>query len=134
MRIKKPAKRGSIALISILIITSILLIVVTGMAEGHVSILSQYNDDVMGKSSFYGAESCLEETIRRVEVDMDFAGTTIQRGENSNCTTTVSGGANVKDIAVTNIEGNYTQQFEGQISITQNGTANNALLTAWKKI
>lgn len=128
-------KRGSIALISILLITSILLIVVTGMAEAHMSILFQSNDNIMGKRAYYGSESCLEETIRRLELDTAFAGTTITEDAATYCTTAVTGPGNVKSITVTNVEnGIYTQQFEGEISITQNGTANNALLTGWNKI
>jgi len=128
-------KRGSIALISILLITSILLIVVTGMAEAHMSILFQSNDNVMGKHSYYGAESCLEETIRRLELNTAFTGTTINEDAATYCSTAVTGSGNVKDISVTDVEnGVYTQQFEGEISITQNGTANNALLTGWSKI
>jgi hypothetical protein len=132
---KISTKRGSIALISILLITSILLIVVTGMAEAHMSILFQYNNNVMGMSSYYGAESCLEETIRRLEQDTAFTGTTITDDAVTFCSTAVSGAGNIKTISVTNVEnGIYTQQFEGSISITQSGTANNALLTGWKKI
>ena len=130
----KNTKRGSLALISVLVVTSILLILAAGMAEAHISTLYQYNDDFMGKSVYYGAESCLEEAIRRVELDTGFTGTTISGDENSSCTTVVSGGANDKDIAVTSLEGIYTQEFEGHISVTENGTANNALLTEWKKI
>ena len=130
---KVKVKSGSIALISVLVIVSILLILAVGMAEAHVSIMTQYQDEVMNKGVFYGSESCLEESIHRLELNPAFSGTTIQREDGSACTTTVTGSENSKQIVVTAMDGVFTQEFEGDITITPNGTANNALLTSWKK-
>lgn len=135
MKNTQKRKQGSVALISVLIICAFLLIIVMGMSEARLSTGYQYVDSYSSKISYYDAESCLEETIHRLEMDTSFQGTTLlvpQTG--SVCTSTVSGGNNIKDIVISDINGNYTQQYSGQISITQNGTANNAVLLKWQKI
>jgi hypothetical protein len=126
-------KSGSIALISVLIISAMLLIMVVGMAEAHVSVLYQYQDDLLSKSSFYFAESCLEETVRNFERDVSISGITITESADKECVTTISGSGSVRDVSVTTVDSGYTQNFTGQISYTQTGVVTNASLIHWEK-
>jgi hypothetical protein len=126
-------KSGSVALISVLVVSAILLILVSSMLETHISISNQFLSDYNDRVGYYDSESCLEEAIRKLEADMNFGGSSILDENGSRCTSTVSGSGNTKDISIMNFNGDYTQQYQGQISITVNGTANNAILLNWDK-
>jgi len=126
-------KSGSVALISVLVISAILLILVSSMAETHISVSNQFFNDYNDRLGYYDSESCLEEAIRKLELDVNFSGSSIRNESGTGCTSTVSGSGNTKDISILNIRGDYTQQYQGQISITVNGTVNNAILLNWDK-
>ena len=70
-------KRGSIALISLLIISAFTLLIVLAASEASISTYQIYLNESSGETAYYGAESCLEEAIMRIEGDSDFSGTTL---------------------------------------------------------
>ena len=127
-------KSGSVALISVLVISAILLILVSSMAETHISVSNQFFNDYNDRLGYYDSESCLEEAIRKLELDVNFSGSSILNESGTACTSTVTGSGNTKNISIVNVRGDYTQQYQGQISITVNGTVNNAILINWNKI
>ncbi|MBP9718559.1 hypothetical protein KBD59_04675 [Candidatus Gracilibacteria bacterium] len=124
---------GSIALISILIISAFTLILVVGMSETNILTSTYWLNANASKNTYYGAESCLEEGMKRLKADAAFVTTTLTLDAASSCTITFAGGA-VKTISITAQYDNYTQHFSGQASFTQNGTANNVILLSWGKI
>lgn len=133
MKKTKPNLNASAVIISVLIISAIMIIVVIGMSSVHNNVADEYLNNLLDKNVFYNSEACLEESINRLELNPDFTGTTIMESANRGCTATVNGSYNVRDIAVTSYDGVYTQQYTGEITITQNGTVNNAVLTKWEK-
>lgn len=124
--------KGSIALISMLIIASFALLLAVGMAENSVSTGYQYvNNSLNGFSQNY-AEGCFEEAIHRLEQDINFAGYTFNFTDGT-CIISVSG-ANPKTIDITLNYLNYMQMFRGTVNITQVGHATNATLSTWTEI
>lgn len=126
-------QKGSIALISILLISAITLIAVIGMSEMTISGFSQYANKSSTKISYYLAESCLEEALLRAEDDDSFATTTITLDPDTTCTVTIAGaGPKTAEIDVTYL--NYTETFQGEFTINESGQANNVSLSKWKEI
>lgn len=130
--IKINKQKGSIALISILIISAILILLVLGSSEGNISTSYQYLNKESGKTSYYTAEACLEETIIRIEADTTFSGTTLAIGDTT-CQSTVSN--DTPKLVLINVNyGNYSENFQATVSVTTSGQANNATLLSWGKI
>lgn len=130
MKNKIINQRGSIALISILIISAVVLILVLSMSDINMSTSYQYLNTASNKTVYYTAEACLEETIIRLEDDDNFTGTTIIFNDDTNCTITVSG----TDIELVVNYLNYSQNYSAEISKAEVGEANNVQLLNWHKI
>ncbi len=127
------SQRGSIALISLLLISVMAMILVVGASETRISTSYQYLNNSSGKIAYYLAEGCLEEAITRLENDANFAGTTIPQGSDASCTVVVTGGS-PRTITITVDNFDYSQTFEGTVSLTAEGVINNADLSSWKEI
>lgn len=125
-------KQGSIALMSMLIISAFTLILVVAMSETNLSTSYQYLNNVSNKSAYSIAESCLEESLVRLEADATFAGTTLVFDSNSQCVSVISG-SSPKTIAITVVDSDYQQTFLGQAILTASGQAVNATLLDWKE-
>lgn len=124
--------KGSIALISILIISAILLITVIGMSESNISQMYQYLNNSSNEMIYNIAEGCMEEAMIRIEENPSFAGTTLNLNDQV-CTITVAGDS-IKTVLIEVDYLNYTQIFEAQASVTVNGQANNVSLLNWHEI
>ena len=125
-------QKGSIALISMLIISSFVLLLAVGMAENGISTGYQNLNSFMNESSNNYAEGCFEEAIHRIETDVNFSGYTLNFTD-GNCVITVSG-VNQKVIDITLNFLDYSQTFRGSVDITQSGHATNATLSSWTEI
>lgn len=125
-------KKGSIALIGVIIISAILIILTIGMSESNLSLMDEYFNNESSQNMYHIAEGCLEETIIRIEDNVSFSGTTLDMGDIT-CVSTVTG-TTTKTISMELTYLNYTQNFSAQISVTTNGQANNVLLLNWGKI
>lgn len=125
-------QRGSVALISILIISAMLLIVSVGMSESNISTMYSFLNNESNQIMYHVAEGCLEESIVRIKDDTNFAGTTLALGD-ANCTATVAGGS-TKTITIDISYLEYNQNFSAQVYITTQGEANNIQLLSWEKI
>jgi len=121
---------GSVALISVLAISSLVLILVVSMSELNLSTSKQHFNSISQKSSYYIGESCLEEAIIRLEADPSFSSETITLDAETNCDVTVSGNT----ISVTANFLNYTQTYQAQITQVVQGQATNIQLIDWKEI
>ncbi|MFA6992278.1 MAG: hypothetical protein WC269_03290 [Candidatus Gracilibacteria bacterium] len=130
---RKPTKqKGSIALISVVIVSAILIILVLGISETQISTSYQYLNSASSKDLYYSAEACLEEAIFRTEENTSYTGGILDLGTES-CTISTSGTSS-KTISITVTSENYTQNFEALINVTTNGQANNVELLNWTKI
>ncbi|MDP2643003.1 MAG: hypothetical protein Q8P62_04130 [Candidatus Peregrinibacteria bacterium] len=124
--------KGSIALISMLVIASFVLLLAVGMAENSISTGYQYVNNSMDSISSNYAEGCFEEAIHRIEQDSAFSGYTFNFTD-GNCIISVAG-TNPKTIDVTLNYLDYSQTFRGTVDITQVGHALNATLSTWTEI
>lgn len=129
---KITKQKGSIALISTVIVSAILIILILGISETQISTSYQYLNSSSNKDLYYSAEACLEEAIFKTEENPNYLGETLDLGTES-CTISTSG-SSPKTISITVTSDNYTQNFEAQITVTVNGQANNVKLLNWTKI
>lgn len=130
----KSANKGSIALISVLIISAILLIVTVSMSENNISTSYEQLNTSSNKTVYYTAESCLEEAIYRLEDDTAFAGTTLNFDEPGlSCNITVSG-VSPKIVQISVVYGDYTENYSSEIDVADLGSAHNAQLNNWNEI
>lgn len=124
--------RGSIALMSMLVIMAMVLIMVIGMSESNISVMYSYLNNESTQIASNTAEGCLEETLIRIENDIDYAGGTINIVEDVTCTIVVTGGA-IKTVTVAVSYLNYTQNYSAEVAVTTSGQANNASLISFEK-
>lgn len=124
--------RGSIALISILIISAFTLIVAVLTAETNISTGYQYVNRFSENDSYYSAEGCLEEALIRIEGDSSFATETVTFTGGS-CVINVTG-TDPKTVDITFTQGSNVQNFRGEVDITLNGHAINTSLSTWSEI
>lgn len=125
-------EKGSIALISMLVIAAFCLILVVGMADSGISSGYQYVNRSNNSFSYNYAEGCFEEAIHRIESDINFSGYTMAFAD-GNCVINVSG-TNPKTVDVIMNYSNYSQSFRGTIDVSQAGHAVNATLSSWTEI
>ena len=127
------SQNGSIALISLLLISVISMILVVGASETSISTSYQYLNNSSNKAAYYLAEGCLEEAIIRLESNSDFSGTTIPVDADSSCTVVVSG-SSTKSVTITVNHFDYTQRFQATVILSPEGIINNADLSEWLEI
>lgn len=125
-------QKGSIALISMLVMAAFCLILVIGMADSGISSGYQYVNRSNNSFSYNYAEGCFEESIHRLESDINFSGYTMSFAD-GNCVISVSG-TNPKTVDVIMNFSNYSQSFRGTIDVVQAGHAVNATLSSWAEI
>lgn len=124
--------RGSIALISTLIISMFTVILAIAMVENSISVGYQHVNNVASRFSMNFAEGCFEEAIHRLEVDTSYSGSTLNFTDGS-CEITVTGGdKKTIDIVLTYLD--YIQNFRGTADMTTVGHATNASLSSWEEI
>lgn len=126
-------QKGSIALISILVIVAFSLILAVGMSEVNISTSYQHLNNNANKGAYYLAEACLEESILRLEADNSFVSETLVFSNADSCDINVSG-INPKTVAIDVNYSNYTQNFQAQLQLSQNGQVTNAALSNWLEI
>ena len=132
MNLKKlKIERGSIALLSVLIISAILMIAVVSNAEVQSNSAKQQLNRFFQESLYYAAEACMEDTMIKLERDSTFAGGTLTV-DDANCDITVNG-ANPKNVIISVSGGNYTQNFSAQVSLETVGLATNSQLLEWEE-
>lgn len=124
--------RGSIALISILIISAFTLIIAVCTAEANISTGYQYVNRFSENDSYYSAEGCLEEALIRIEGGQSFTSETVSFTGGS-CVIAVTG-IDPKTVDITFTQGNNVQNFRGEVDITLNGHAINTSLSTWSEI
>lgn len=123
---------GSIALISILIISVFTLIIAVYTADLNISTGYQYVNRFSENDSYYSAEGCLEEALIRIENSVGFSGETINFTGGS-CVINVIG-SDPKTVNITLTQGSDIQNFRGEVDITINGHAINTSLSTWSEI
>lgn len=122
--------KGSVALISVLIISAFTLILVVGMSEVNISSSYQHFNNVSDKVSYYTGEACLEEAMIRLENDISFTNGSLVFDADTTCSITISGSQ--IDLTVNFLD--FTQHFRADINLVTNGQASNVTLLKFNKI
>lgn len=130
---KNYNKKGSIALISLLLISAFTLLVVISISDANISTGYETLNTTSQKISNYAAEACLEETMIQLETRENFDSGSLPLENESICYITVSG-TNPKTIEIEVIYDDYTQHFQAEAFIEQVGQIKNATLINWKEI
>jgi len=125
-------QKGSIALISLLVISSFTLILGLAMAENSISTGYQYVNNVSEETSYYSAEGCFEEAVIRIEEDSSFTSETITYDWGT-CEIAVTGN-DQKTVDITVTQNNYVETFQAVVDISVSGHATNASLSTWEEI
>ena len=123
-------ERGSIALITILIISAISILLVVGMSEVSINTRSQISNDEAEKINNYSAEACLEEALIKLEEDSSYSSGSLTINSDTNCSILVSG-TNPKTITITTDFINYSETYEALVQIQTDGQAINTQLLDW---
>ncbi len=89
--LKKP-KNASIALISLLVISSFTLLLMLMASENSISTSYQYLNNTSSQTSYYAAEACLDEAILQLESDYDYTEGSITFDSDLECTISVADG------------------------------------------
>jgi len=127
-------QKGSIALISILVIAAFSLILAVGMSEVNISTSYQYLNNTANTGGYYLAEACLEESIIRLEEDSSFSAESLAFSNGDSCTVSVTG-VNPKTVAIsTTYATDYLQNFQATLELSTNGQVTNATLSNWQEI
>ncbi|MFA6917828.1 MAG: hypothetical protein WC285_03265 [Candidatus Gracilibacteria bacterium] len=126
-------QKGSIALISILVISTVLLVLVLGTSETQTSTSYQQLNTTSGKYLYYVSESCVEEAMGRIKSNINYPGEVLELENGATCDISVTGGGTKTIIIVTTYD-DYTQSYQGEVSVTTNGQVNNIRLLNWQKI
>jgi len=121
--------RASILLISMIIICAVTLLMAITLTEVSISSGYQRMNTTELKTSYYAAESCLEETLIRLEGDPSFSGTALLVQPDLTCQSTVSG--SLITITVTNLT--YNEIFRGEYNMDSEDLVNNISLEDWKE-
>lgn len=129
---KTITQKGSIAIISMLLVSAVTLILVLSASEGNLSGSYEYLNKHSDQIVYNIAEGCLEEAMIRIEKDVNFSGGTIITGD-ATCTITVTG-TDTKNIAIETDYLNYTQNYNAQVTVETAGQAHNVNLLNWTKI
>jgi hypothetical protein len=125
--------KGSIALISLLVISAFTLILVIAMAESSILAETAEVNNETNRFMDYTAEACLEEGILRLEGDPAFTDATITFEDQVSCALTVSGSAPYTlSIETTYLD--HTEHFEATLNLTTSGQSNNAQLLSWEEV
>lgn len=133
MKLRQYKHSASISLISLLIISAFTLILAIAMTQTNISTGYRSLNNNSDRIVYYYAESCIEESILRLESDSTFVSETVVFSPEASCVISVSGvGDRTIDISVTYL--NYVQNFQGIVSLTQVGEVFNAKLLSWNKV
>ncbi len=123
--------KGSVALLSILIISAVLIIAVVSTAEVQINTSKQHQNNLSDDSMYYVAEACMEEAMLRLERDNTYAFGNLLIND-VNCSIAVVG-SNPKDVTINVSYQNYSQTFNAQVSVENAGQVNNVELMSWEE-
>ncbi len=123
-------QKGSVAIMSVLLISAVILILVVATSESKISSsLHQININA-NKIVYYSAETCLEETLIRLKEDLSFSSSSVVFEDGHFCSSSVDGGT----ILIGVVYFGYNKNFMGEFNATQNGEVNYITLSNWTEI
>lgn len=129
----KLKQQASAALVSLLVIAVVSLLMVLAFAENSISTLEIQYQSQESSRSYYLAESCLEESISRLESDIDFSSGLLSFDSSRTCSIVVTG-TNPKIISIVVTVDDLIERFEGVAAYTSSGVVNNFVLSSWTEL
>lgn len=125
-------RKGTVALMSMLIIAAFTLILTIAATEASIATSYQFLNRESSDISYYSSEGCLDEALIRIEESASFSGETLTM-DDSTCTISVTG-TNPKTISVNVNYGDYSENFRATVNISNAGHAINTSLSTWEEI
>lgn len=124
--------KGSVALISVMLISAITLIVAISMTEINFATSSQSFNSNSDKTVYYTAESCLEEATIQLEADLNYSSGNLSFDADTSCSISVVDDGQ-KNVTITVNYLNYSSTFNATFSYEQSGQATNLHLVDWSE-
>ncbi|MBI4234888.1 hypothetical protein HY604_01155 [Candidatus Peregrinibacteria bacterium] len=128
----KAFPKGSVALVSIMIISAITLIVVISMTEINYSTSSQSLNSNSDKTAYYVAQACLEEATIQLEADLSYSAGTLNFDADTTCDISVTDNGQ-KNVTITVNYLDYSSTFNATFSYEQSGEATNLHIINWSE-
>jgi hypothetical protein len=126
-------KKGSIALLTVLLVSAVLIMTVVETASMQTTVSIQKSNTDQNKTLFHAADACLEDAMANLKQDSDYAGSNIILSGTLNCYSSVFGDG-IKDVYIQVNEGAFFQAYQAQVLIVQNGDSNDLELLSWQRI
>lgn len=115
----KKNKKGAVALISVVLVSAAAIIISRGLSFLTLSEVDAGVSLDNGKTADYFANGCVEETIRRIIIDNDYAASNFTlENRNDYCIINVSASGNERTILAQGIHNEYSKTIEAVIDIT----------------
>lgn len=129
---KRGLRKGSVALISVMLISALTLIVVISMTEINFLTSSQSFNSGADRTAYYAAEACLEEATVMLEADLNYSSGGLTFDADTSCTISVTDDGQ-KNVTIQATYLDYVQNFSATFSYQQNGQASNLHLIDWSE-
>lgn len=124
--------RGYSTLTSVMLLLAFLSLIIVGMYTVNINQLLSQSSTRLGSQNLIQAETCIEEVLRRLKDDLNFAGGAIPLGT-YNCQAVITGNATQKTVTATVATGDISQSVTVTLDIIANGEANNFRITSWSR-
>ena len=121
-------QRGAAALISVVVMTAIIVVAVSGTALIGIGNLDAALGYFQGTHAVLAAESCNEEAMLRLQRSSSYTGGTLAVG-NATCTIVVTGNPCPCVITTTAVDGSYTRRVQANVTLV----SGNATITSWQE-
>lgn len=117
----RGTQTGAAALVTVIIVMAATLAMAAGASRLGIGELELGFTGTKGAEAFAIADGCMEETLRRIRIDTDYAvasGTVSLTVPNGSCTIEVSADGDSRTVAITGTHGEYHATIEGVISLS----------------
>jgi len=125
--------KGFSTLLSMFVFLGLLVIIATGMTFVSISGLKSSSYISASQLARQDSESCVEEVLRRLRDDIDYAGGLIPLNDTSSCNATVTGDSSQKTISATVSNSSLEKNVMVAIDVIAIGEAHNFRITDWQE-
>lgn len=120
--------KGSVALVSILVIMAVSLAIALSINLGSISELKMGFSESKSSESLFGADGCVSESLIRLAWDSSYTGGTLDFGGGS-CIITISGSGSTRTIDVSSMVDDLTRKI--QVGVTLSGSS--VTIDSWRE-
>jgi len=125
-------QKGTIALISLLIITAVALAIGLSLNLLGLDEMRMGFRESKSSEAFYGAESCLEEALMRLKRDANYSGGTLQIG-NGSCNIVITVNGSQRTITVSGTVNQLIRKIQTVVNVLNDGTTFGTENISWQE-